>query len=45
VALTIGLQLPVLEAWTEGDFEPAFAKLVELRAGALLPCLPNDAMR
>jgi putative ABC transport system substrate-binding protein len=35
-ALTIGLQLPVLEARTAGDFEPAFAKLVELRAGALL---------
>jgi len=35
-AATMGLQLPVLEARAPRDFEPAFSKLVELEAGALL---------
>jgi putative tryptophan/tyrosine transport system substrate-binding protein len=32
----LGLQLHVLNASTERDFDPAFAKLAELRAGALI---------
>jgi putative ABC transport system substrate-binding protein len=35
-AANLGLQLHLLEARTERDFETAFAKLHELRAGALL---------
>ena len=35
-AAKMGLQLRVLDTRTEPDFEPAFAKLAELRAGALL---------
>jgi putative ABC transport system substrate-binding protein len=35
-AHTLGLQLHVLNASTERDFSTAFAKLVELRAGALV---------
>jgi putative ABC transport system substrate-binding protein len=35
-AATMSLQLPILEARAARDFEPAFAKLVELRVGALL---------
>jgi putative ABC transport system substrate-binding protein len=32
----MGVQLRILETRTERDFEPAFAKLAQLRAGALL---------
>jgi ABC-type uncharacterized transport system substrate-binding protein len=32
----LGLQLHFLNASSEGDFEPAFAKLAELRAGGLI---------
>jgi putative ABC transport system substrate-binding protein len=32
----LGLQLHFLNASSEGEFEPAFAKLVELRAGGLI---------
>jgi putative ABC transport system substrate-binding protein len=35
-AAKMGLQLRILETRTERDFEPAFAKLAQLRAGALL---------
>jgi putative ABC transport system substrate-binding protein len=35
-ALKLGLQLHVLNASTEHDFDAAFAKMVELRAGALM---------
>ena len=35
-AANLGLQLPVLEARTERDFEAVFARLQELRAGALM---------
>jgi len=31
-----GIQLPVLEAGTDGEFEPAFASLSRLHAGAIL---------
>jgi putative ABC transport system substrate-binding protein len=34
-AASLGLDLHMLEASNERDFEPAFAKLAELRAGAL----------
>jgi putative ABC transport system substrate-binding protein len=36
VARTLGLELHVLNASAEGDFEGAFAKLIELRAGGLV---------
>lgn len=36
VAGTLGLELHVLTASTERDFDPVFEKLVELRAGALV---------
>jgi putative tryptophan/tyrosine transport system substrate-binding protein len=35
-AESLAIDLHVLEASSEGDFEPAFAKLAELRAGALM---------
>jgi putative ABC transport system substrate-binding protein len=35
-ARSLGLQLPVLHASTERDFEPAFARLHDLRAGGLV---------
>jgi putative ABC transport system substrate-binding protein len=35
-AANIGLDLHILEARSERDFEPAFAKLAELQAGALV---------
>jgi putative ABC transport system substrate-binding protein len=35
-ARTLGLQLHVLHATTEGDFDTAFAKLKQLQAGALV---------
>jgi putative ABC transport system substrate-binding protein len=35
-AAKMGVQLRMLETRTERDFEPAFAKLAQLRAGALL---------
>jgi putative ABC transport system substrate-binding protein len=35
-ARILGLQLPVLHASTERDLDPAFATLVQLRAGALM---------
>jgi putative ABC transport system substrate-binding protein len=35
-ASTLGLELHVLNASTEGDFDPVFAKLHELRAGGLV---------
>jgi ABC-type uncharacterized transport system substrate-binding protein len=35
-ARTLGLQLHVLHASTERDFDPVFASLVQLRAGALV---------
>jgi putative tryptophan/tyrosine transport system substrate-binding protein len=35
-ARTVGLELHVLNASTEGDFEGAFAKLIELRASGLV---------
>ena len=35
-AAKMGVQLRILETRTERDFEPAFAKLAQLRAGALL---------
>jgi putative ABC transport system substrate-binding protein len=35
-ATRMGLQVPILEAGAAGDFEPAFAKLGGLRAGALV---------
>jgi putative ABC transport system substrate-binding protein len=35
-ARTLGLQLHVLHASTESDFDPVFASLTRLRAGALL---------
>src|SRR5215470_7221430 len=33
---TLGLELYVLHASTEGEFEPAFARLMQLRAGGLV---------
>jgi putative ABC transport system substrate-binding protein len=36
VARTLGLELHVLNASAEGDFEGVFAKLIELRAGGLV---------
>jgi len=36
VASTLGLELHVLNASAEGDFEGVFAKLIELRAGGLV---------
>jgi putative ABC transport system substrate-binding protein len=36
VARTLGLELHVLNAIAEGDFEGVFAKLIELRAGGLV---------
>jgi putative ABC transport system substrate-binding protein len=36
VANTLGIELPVLNASTERDFDTVFAKLAELRAGGLL---------
>src|SRR5262249_20456722 len=33
---TLGLELHVLHASTEGEFEPAFARLMQLRAGGLV---------
>ena len=35
-ARTLGLELHVLHASTEGEFEPAFARLMQLRAGGLV---------
>src|SRR6266446_4573697 len=35
-ATTLGLELHVLHASTEGEFEPAFARLMQLRAGGLV---------
>jgi putative ABC transport system substrate-binding protein len=35
-ARTLGLQLPILKASSESDFDPAFATVIEQRAGALL---------
>ena len=35
-ALSLGLQLHILDASTEGEINVAFGKLIELRAGALL---------
>jgi len=35
-ARTLGLELYVLHASTEGEFEPAFARLMQLRAGGLV---------
>jgi putative tryptophan/tyrosine transport system substrate-binding protein len=35
-ARTKGVQLPILEAATEGDIDAAFATLVQLQAGALV---------
>ena len=35
-AVTMGLQLPIVEARAARDFEPAFARVAELGAGALL---------
>jgi putative ABC transport system substrate-binding protein len=35
-AATLGVELSVLEAHAPGDFEPDFAKLADLKAGALL---------
>ena len=35
-ARTLGLQVHVLHASTEGEFEPAFARLMQLRAGGLV---------
>jgi putative tryptophan/tyrosine transport system substrate-binding protein len=35
-ARTLGLQVHILHAGTERDFEPAFASLIQLRAGALV---------
>jgi len=35
-ARTLGLELYVLHASTEGEFEPAFARLMKLRAGGLV---------
>jgi putative ABC transport system substrate-binding protein len=35
-AASLGLELHVLNASSEGDFEPTFARLKQLRAGALL---------
>jgi putative ABC transport system substrate-binding protein len=36
VARSLGLQLHVLDAGTEGEIDAAFGKLIELRAGALV---------
>jgi putative ABC transport system substrate-binding protein len=36
VANTLGLELHVLNASTEGDFETVFAKVIELKAGGLV---------
>jgi putative ABC transport system substrate-binding protein len=41
-ALTIGLQLHILSASTEGDFDTAFAGFINQRVGALL--VGNDAL-
>ena len=41
-ARTLGLQIHVLQAGTERDFEPVFARLAELRAGALV--IGNDGL-
>jgi putative tryptophan/tyrosine transport system substrate-binding protein len=41
-ARTLGLQLHILHASTDRDFDPAFANLTELRAGALV--ISNDAL-
>ena len=35
-AHTLGLELHILNAGTERDFDPAFAKLIQLRAGGLV---------
>src|SRR5476649_1283060 len=35
-ARTLGLELHVLNASTEGDFDDVFAKLIQLRAGGLV---------
>jgi putative ABC transport system substrate-binding protein len=35
-AVTMGLQLPIIEAKAARDFEPAFARVAELGAGALV---------
>jgi hypothetical protein len=35
-ARSLGLQLHVLDASTEGEIDAAFGKLIELRAGGLL---------
>jgi putative ABC transport system substrate-binding protein len=40
-ARSLGLQLHVLDASTEGEIDAAFEKLIELRAGGLL--VSNDA--
>jgi putative ABC transport system substrate-binding protein len=41
-ARTLGLQLNILHARTEGDFDIAFADLAQLRAGALV--ISNDGL-
>jgi putative ABC transport system substrate-binding protein len=41
-AHTLGLELPVLNATTDHDFDAVFAKLTELRAGALV--IGGDAL-
>ena len=35
-ARTLGLELHILNASTEGDFDGVFAKLIQLRAGGLV---------
>jgi len=41
-ARTLGLELHVLNASTEGDFDGVFAKLVQLQAGGLV--IGGDAL-